>query len=52
MILYAVIWKNMYGEALGGVTEDYERARKKLEVVRPGHPEAVLIEIPIKGLIL
>ena len=31
MIIYVVIWKNMYGEALGCVTEDYEKARKKLE---------------------
>lgn len=52
MIFYAVIWKDMHGEALGCVTEDYERARKKLKFVRPRHPEAVLVEIPIKGLIL
>lgn len=52
MMLYAVIWKNKWGEAMGFVIENLEKAKQELEDVRSGHPEAVLIEFPIKGLIL
>lgn len=52
MILYAVIWKNKFGEATGYVSEDPKKVREEFKDVHEFHPEAVFIEIPIKGLIL
>ena len=52
MILYALIFKYSSGEVFGYVFEDLKRAREDFRDIHPFHPEAVIIEIPIKGLIL
>lgn len=52
MKLCAVIWKNSSDEISGYIIEDYRKAIECFKDVRPFHPEAIIIEFPIKGLIL